>query len=58
MRRIDSRDGGRESDVEHERVDVSVLVVGAGAGGARTATELAETGVDDDDNELDSQQLE
>jgi len=47
MGRIDSRDGERESDVEYERVDVSVLVVGAGAAGARTAIELAEAGVDD-----------
>ena len=31
----------------YERVDVSVLVVGAGAAGARTAIELAERGVDD-----------
>jgi succinate dehydrogenase / fumarate reductase flavoprotein subunit len=30
-----------------DRVDVSVLVVGAGAAGARTAIELAERGVDD-----------
>ena len=33
--------------VEYDRVDVSVLVVGAGAAGARTAIELAERGVDD-----------
>ena len=32
---------------EYETVDVSVLVVGAGAAGARTAIELAERGVDD-----------
>ena len=31
----------------YESVDVSVLVVGAGAAGARTAIELAERGVDD-----------
>ena len=31
----------------YERVDVSVLVVGAGAAGARAAIELAERGVDD-----------
>ncbi len=31
----------------YDRVDVSVLVVGAGAAGARTAIELAERGVDD-----------
>ncbi len=33
--------------VEYDRVDVSVLVIGAGAAGARTAIELAERGVDD-----------
>ncbi|MFB6167803.1 MAG: L-aspartate oxidase [Haloferacaceae archaeon] len=32
---------------EYETVDVSVLVIGAGAAGARTAIELAERGVDD-----------
>jgi len=32
---------------EYERVDVSVLVIGAGAAGARTAIELADRGVDD-----------
>ena len=32
---------------EHDRIDVSVLVIGAGAAGARTAIELAERGVDD-----------
>jgi succinate dehydrogenase / fumarate reductase flavoprotein subunit len=32
---------------DYETVDVSVLVVGAGAAGARTAIELAERGVDD-----------
>jgi succinate dehydrogenase / fumarate reductase flavoprotein subunit len=31
----------------YERTDVSVLVIGAGAAGARTAIELAERGVDD-----------
>jgi len=31
----------------YDRVDVSVLVVGAGAAGARTAIELAERGVED-----------
>ncbi|WP_423995982.1 L-aspartate oxidase [Halorubrum trapanicum] len=33
--------------VEYDREDVSVLVVGAGAAGARAAIELAEQGVDD-----------
>mgnify|MGYP002760782087 FL=1 len=32
---------------EYDTVDVSVLVVGAGAAGARTAIELADRGVDD-----------
>ncbi len=32
---------------DHERVDVSVLVIGAGAAGARAAIELAERGVND-----------
>ncbi|MFC7187704.1 L-aspartate oxidase [Halorubrum yunnanense] len=36
-----------EMSVEYDRVDVSVLVIGAGAAGARTAIELAERGVDD-----------
>ena len=36
-----------EEPVEYDRVDVSVLVIGAGAAGARTAIELAERGVDD-----------
>jgi succinate dehydrogenase / fumarate reductase flavoprotein subunit len=36
-----------DESVEYDRVDVSVLVVGAGAAGARTAIELAERGVDD-----------
>ncbi|OYR39906.1 L-aspartate oxidase [Halorubrum sp. Hd13] len=36
-----------DEPVEYDRVDVSVLVVGAGAAGARTAIELAERGVDD-----------
>ena len=33
--------------IEYERTDVSVLVVGAGAAGARAAIELTERGVDD-----------
>ena len=36
-----------DESVEYEREDVSVLVIGAGAAGARTAIELAERGVDD-----------
>ena len=36
-----------EEPVDYDRVDVSVLVIGAGAAGARTAIELAERGVDD-----------
>ena len=36
-----------ETIPEYERVDISVLVIGAGAAGARTAIELAEHGVDD-----------
>ena len=47
-----SRIGGNDDDgtgsaPEYEHVDVSVLVIGAGAAGARTAIELAERGVDD-----------
>jgi succinate dehydrogenase / fumarate reductase flavoprotein subunit len=45
MNRIDS--GAVGDAPEYERVDVSVLVIGAGAAGARTAIELAERGVDD-----------
>jgi len=37
----------RASVPEYDTVDVSVLVIGAGAAGARTAIELAERGVDD-----------
>jgi succinate dehydrogenase / fumarate reductase flavoprotein subunit len=40
-----SDDGARTP--AYDRVDVSVLVVGAGAAGARTAIELAERGVED-----------
>ena len=36
-----------DETVEYAREDVSVLVVGAGAAGARTAIELAQRGVDD-----------
>ncbi|MFO8114092.1 MAG: FAD-dependent oxidoreductase [Halorubrum sp.] len=36
-----------DESVEYDHVDVSVLVIGAGAAGARSAIELAERGVDD-----------
>ena len=36
-----------DESTEYEREDVSVLVIGAGAAGARTAIELAERGVED-----------
>ncbi|RLM50822.1 L-aspartate oxidase [Halorubrum sp. Atlit-28R] len=36
-----------DEPIEYAREDVSVLIVGAGAAGARTAIELAERGVDD-----------
>ncbi len=42
-----SRTGGEPAPPEYDTVDVSVLVVGAGAAGARTAIELADRGVDD-----------
>jgi len=38
---------GDETTPAHSEVDVSVLVIGAGGAGARTAIELAERGVDD-----------
>jgi succinate dehydrogenase / fumarate reductase flavoprotein subunit len=38
---------GRTGVPAYDTVDVSVLVVGAGAAGARTAIELAERGIDD-----------
>ena len=38
---------GRTGVPEYDSVDVSVLVIGAGAAGARAAIELAERGVDD-----------
>ena len=38
---------GNGSTPDYERVDVSVLVVGAGAAGARAAIELADHGIDD-----------
>ncbi|NLV09767.1 FAD-dependent oxidoreductase [Halomicrobium mukohataei] len=47
MSNPDTADSDGTSVPEYERVDVSVLVVGAGAAGARTAIELAERGVDD-----------
>jgi succinate dehydrogenase / fumarate reductase flavoprotein subunit len=39
--------GDRARTPAYDSIDVSVLVVGAGAAGARTAIELAESGVDD-----------
>ena len=39
--------GDDGSTPDYERVDVSVLIVGAGAAGARTAIELADRGVED-----------
>ena len=41
--------GGASPDLTDETVEVSVLVIGAGAAGARTAIELVEQGVDPDD---------
>jgi succinate dehydrogenase / fumarate reductase flavoprotein subunit len=38
---------GDARSTDYDRIDVSVLVVGAGAAGARTAIELAERGVED-----------
>ena len=49
---MDSRDTvGDESDVapSYETIEQSVLIVGAGAAGARTAIELVDQGVDPDD---------
>ena len=43
----DHESADRTPPVEYDRVDVSVLVVGAGAAGARTAIELADRGVED-----------
>ncbi|MFB6295807.1 MAG: FAD-dependent oxidoreductase, partial [Halobacteriales archaeon] len=45
----DSETGGGDGSClpPYERVDVSVLVIGAGAAGARAAIELAERGVED-----------
>ncbi len=45
MRDPDRGAGGTSSDLTDERVGVSVLVIGAGAAGARTAIELVEQGV-------------
>jgi succinate dehydrogenase / fumarate reductase flavoprotein subunit len=45
--RDDDTTADRPETPEYDRVDVSVLVIGAGAAGARTAIELAERGVDD-----------
>jgi len=36
-----------DPDIEYEQTDVSVLIIGAGGAGARTAIELAQQGVDD-----------
>ena len=36
-----------DSSTEYDRIDVSVLVIGAGAAGARSAITLAEQGIDD-----------
>jgi succinate dehydrogenase / fumarate reductase flavoprotein subunit len=45
---MSQRDGMAGSDTpDYAEIDVAVLVVGAGAAGARTAIELAERGVDD-----------
>ncbi|MFO7926942.1 L-aspartate oxidase [Natronomonas sp.] len=45
---MSDREIGKEArSVEYDRVDVSVLVIGAGAAGARAAIELTERGVDD-----------
>nr|WP_299265502.1 FAD-binding protein [Halorientalis sp.] len=41
--------GGASPDLTDETVDVSVLVIGAGAAGARTAIELVEQGIDPED---------
>ena len=46
MDRIDRRDDGTSRGAEYETVDVGVLVIGAGAAGARTAIELVDRGVD------------
>ncbi|WP_290819273.1 FAD-dependent oxidoreductase, partial [Halovivax sp.] len=47
MDQIDAGAGDGGTFPECDRIDVSVLVIGAGAAGARTAIELAERGVDD-----------
>ena len=39
--------GGTETDPTYERIDRTVLVIGAGAAGARAAIELAERGIED-----------
>ena len=44
-----SDDGERHPTDGYETVDLGVLVIGAGAAGARTAIELVERGVDPDD---------
>ena len=42
-------DGERHVADSHETIDLGVLVIGAGAAGARTAIELVESGVDPED---------
>jgi succinate dehydrogenase / fumarate reductase flavoprotein subunit len=46
MDEIDRRDGGTSRAADYETVDLGVLVIGAGAAGARTAIELVDRGVD------------
>jgi succinate dehydrogenase / fumarate reductase flavoprotein subunit len=47
MENGDTGESDRTAVPDYERVDVGVLIVGAGAAGARTAIELAEAGVED-----------
>jgi succinate dehydrogenase / fumarate reductase flavoprotein subunit len=50
MRNVPPTTTGESADaLEYDTVDVGVLVVGAGAAGARTAIELVDRGVDPDD---------
>ncbi|WP_284010682.1 L-aspartate oxidase [Haloarcula pelagica] len=44
---MNDRDAGQNRQTDYVRIDVGVLIVGAGAAGARTAIELAEAGVED-----------
>jgi succinate dehydrogenase / fumarate reductase flavoprotein subunit len=46
MDKIDRRDDGTSRAADYETVDLGVLVIGAGAAGARTAIELVDRGVD------------